>query len=58
METSNSNSLLKALRLIDEVELQLMAIVALLSSRERDEVEMDDIAILLRSCIEKCRHDI
>lgn len=58
METSKSNSLLKALRLIDEVELQLMATVALLTSRERDEVEMDDIAMLLRTCIEKCRHDI
>ena len=58
MEVSKSSKLIKALRLIDEVELQLMATVALMSSTERSEVEMDDIAMLLRTCIEKCRHDI
>ncbi len=58
MGNAQTERLREALRLIDEVELQLLATVALMSSKGRDEVEMDDIAILLRSCIEKCRHDI
>ena len=57
MRVDTNLRLIDALRVIDVVELQLLALHALVSQTEK-EVCMDDIKMLLSCTIESCRHDI
>lgn len=58
MNSAQEKRLLKALNLIDIIELRLKATVALITLHKREGVDLDDINILLRSVIDECRSDI
>ncbi len=58
MKNVQEERLMKALELIDVIELRLRATVALINLSQEDEIDLDDISLLLRASIEECRHDI
>lgn len=58
MKNVQEERLMKALALIDVIELRLRATVALINLSQEEEIDLDDISLLLRASIEECCHDI
>lgn len=58
MESPQEMRLVESLKLIDTLELKLMSIEALVTSKWRETIENDEIAALLQEAIDKCHHDI